>query len=132
MITIPADLVPYLRDYAYTTLSGVAVEIAEITGGGNRPQRADALAEIRPQFDATIALLDAVGWTGSNLTTDVTLNTRSAWAIRQAVATAMSVEYDRLNEFDTLDCKRKTSRERMGIVKRLSELRKLESAISHA
>lgn len=129
MIRLPAELVPYLRDYAYTTLSGVAAEIAEITGSGSSAHRAERLAEVRVHFDATIALLDALGWTEAASIADVTLDPRSAWAIREAVATAMSVEYDRLNEFDSLDRARKSSRERMEVVKRLSDLRKLESAI---
>lgn len=126
MITLPAGLVPYLRDYAYTTLSGVAADIAEIAGSGNCARRAETLAEIRTHFDATIALLDALGWTGSEFPTDVTLDTQSAWAIREAVATAKSVEYDGLNEFDSLDRYRKASRKRTGGLKRLSDLRRLE------
>lgn len=129
MITLPAGLVPYLRDYAYTTLSGVAAEVAEIAGSGNSARRAETLAEVRTHFDATIALLDALGWTGSESSTDVTLDIRSASAIREAVATAMSVEYDRLSEFDSLDRSRKASRERAGTLKRLSDLRRLEAAI---
>lgn len=129
MITLPAGLVPYLRDYAYTTLSGVAAEVAEIAGSGNSAQRAETLAEVRIHFDATIALLDALGWTGSESPTDVTIETQSAWAIREAVATAKSVEYDRLNEFDSLERSRKASRERAVVLKRLSDLRKLEAAI---
>lgn len=129
MITLPAELVPYLRDYAYTTLSGVAAEIADITGSGNSARRAETLAEVRIHFDATIALLDALGWTEAESTTDVTLDAQSAWAIRAAVATAMSVEYDRLNEFDSLDRGLKRSRERMGVLKRLSDLRKLKAAL---
>lgn len=129
MITLPANLIPYLRDYAYTTLSGVAAEIAEIAGSGNSASRAETLTEGRIHFNATIALLDALGWTGSDSPTDVTLDTQSAWAIREAVATAKSVEYDRMNEFDSLDRSRKASRERVGVLKRLSDLRRLEAAI---
>ncbi|MGN6372379.1 MAG: hypothetical protein ACTHM1_05245 [Solirubrobacteraceae bacterium] len=129
MTTLPAGLVPYLRDYAYTTLSGVAAEIADISGSGNNARRADALAEVRPYFDATIALLDALGWTDAESPTDVTLDAQSAWAIREAVATAMSVEYDRLHEFDSLDRTRKGTQERREVVKRLSDLRKLKEAI---
>lgn len=129
MITLPAGLVPYVRDYAYTTLSGVAAEIAEVAGSGNGTQRVETLAEVRIHFDSTISLLDALGWTDEDFTTDVTLDTQSAWAIREAVATAMSVEYDRLNDFDSLDRSRKRGRERMEVVKRLSDLRKLQAAI---
>lgn len=129
MIALPAGMVPYLRNYAYTTLSGVAAEIADITGSGNSARRADTLAEVRTHFDATIALLDVLGWTEAEPTADVTLDSQSAWAITEAVATAMSVEYDRLHEFDSLDRTRKASRERMEVVKRLSGLRKLKAAI---
>jgi hypothetical protein len=129
MITLPAGLVPYLRDYAYTTLSGVAAEIAEIAGSGNSAHRAETLAEARIHFDATIALLDALGWTELESANDLTLDTQSAWALREAVAIAMSVERDRLNEFDSLDRSQKASRERMGVLKRLSDLRRLDVAI---
>lgn len=129
MITLPAGLVPYLRDYAYTTLSGVAAEIAELAGSGNSAQQAETLAAIRINFDATVVLLDALGWTDAESPTDVTLDAQSVWAITEAVATAMSVEYDRLHEFDSLDRTRKTSRERMEVVKHLSGLRKLKAAI---
>lgn len=129
MITLSADLVPYLRDYAYTTLSGVAAEIAEIAGSGNGAHRAETLAEVRIHFDAALALLDALGWAESESPTDVTLDTQTAWAITEAVATAKSVEYDRLNEFDSLDRSKKASRERAGVLKHLSDLRRLEAAI---
>lgn len=132
MITLPAELVPYLRDYAYTTLSGVAAEIADIAGSGNSAQRAGTLAEVRIHFDATIALLDALGWTGSERPTDVTLDAQSVWAIREAVATAKSVEYDRLNEFDSLDRSRKARKERMSVIKRISDLLRLASALESA
>lgn len=129
MITLPAGMVPYLRDFAYTTLSGVAGEIADIAGSGNSARQSETLNKVRGYYDATIAL-DTLGWTESKLIADVTLDAQSAWAIREAVTTAMSVEYDRLNEFDSLDRRRKSSRERQQVVKRLSDLRKLKSAIS--
>lgn len=110
----------------------MAADIAEITGSGISARRADELTEVRPHFDATIALLEALGLTGAESPTDVTLDTRSAWAIKQAVAIAKSVEYDRLNEFDSTDRARKTTRERMEVVKRISDLRKLEAAIDAA
>lgn len=129
MIALPVDLVPCLRDYAYTTLSGVAAEIAELASSGNSARRAKTLVEVRIHFDATIDLLDALGWTEAGSSAEVTLDAQSAWAIAETVTTAMSVEYDRLHEFDSLDRSREGSRERREVVKRLSDLRKLKAAI---
>ncbi|MGN6371506.1 MAG: hypothetical protein ACTHM1_00725 [Solirubrobacteraceae bacterium] len=108
----------------------MAAEIADIAGSGNSARRADTLAEVRVHFDATVTLLDALGWTEAEPAADVMLDSQSAWAITEAVATAMSVEYDRLHEFDSLDRTRKGSRERMEVVKRLSGLRELKAAIN--
>lgn len=120
MITLPAGLVPYLRDC-------VAAEIAEIRGSGNNARGAETLADVGIPLDLTLALLEALGSPGSE--SDVTLDTQSARTIRKAVATAKSVEYARLNEFDSLDRSRKRSRERLEVLKRLSDLRRLEAAI---
>lgn len=124
------DLVGYLRGYVYTALGGVASSIAEITESRDCPDRIAALTEGREHFEATGALLDALGWRESEPSTDVELDeARCAWPLRETIAIALSVENDRLNEYDTFDSSRKTRNERNQTVKHLSALRQLKWAM---
>ena len=99
-ITIPAELVPLLRDGSYFDLHGQADEIGALVEP--RERGGDIRAEVDERFvraNATRALLDVVGWLEPVEASRVEVN---AWEHRDAIVRALltRIESERNTEVD--------------------------------
>jgi hypothetical protein len=74
MLTVPANLVPYLRDGLFGEWGFAAEDIADraLQFGSNASR--DIYSEALEAFDAGRTLLDAVGWCDEGIQADIEIN----------------------------------------------------------
>jgi hypothetical protein len=98
-LSVPAELVEYVRHRLYTVLGGVARDMAQITEEGACAKHPELLTDSRRRYKETCALLEVVGWTDLDTPTDIKVDlSKHARALMRAIEVGLEVADDNLND----------------------------------
>lgn len=94
-LTIPADVVPILRNALHTEIGQDASEIVRVSEDGHGDLHAEEYDKPLLDFDAHRALLDVIGWNKSESDESVQIELdQHKWALLTTLTRRLAVEHD--------------------------------------
>jgi hypothetical protein len=103
-LTIPADVVPDVRDGLLSLIGNATEQFEELLLSGDRDRRPDWYVPVRQMLEGVFALLDHVGWSSAGPRREIEIDvSKHGLRIMEAIEAGLSGLADQLDEADIND-----------------------------